>query len=109
MNRYQILCLKSERLDTFRNLIKRRKGQREDGFRHTRRLVSSLRVTSWHGECSYSIHTNDGEATYTGLPLVVHYIDDVLVYSQTWDEHVDDLRRVFQRLRESNLTPRPNK
>lgn len=44
-----------------------------------------------------------------GLPHVVHYIDDVLVYSQTWEEHMDDLRRVFQRLREAHLTARPSK
>ncbi|XP_072172659.1 uncharacterized protein [Diadema setosum] len=44
-----------------------------------------------------------------GLPHVVHYIDDVLVYSKTWEEHVDDLRRVFQRLREAHLTARPSK
>ena len=32
------------------------------------------------------------------------YIDDVAVYSTTWEEHVEHLRRVFTCLREANLT-----
>ena len=44
-----------------------------------------------------------------GLPRVVHYIDDILIYSSTWDEHVDDVRRLLTRLREAHLTARPTK
>lgn len=44
-----------------------------------------------------------------GLPNVVHYIDDILIYSPTWDEHVDDVRRVLERIREAHLTARPTK
>ena len=43
------------------------------------------------------------------LPRVVHYIDDVLIYSSSWEQHVDDVRRVLQVLREANLTARPSK
>ena len=44
-----------------------------------------------------------------GLPRVVHYIDDILIYSSSWDEHVDDVRRLMTRLREAHLTARPTK
>ena len=32
------------------------------------------------------------------------YIDDVIVYSQTWEEHFDIMRQLFQKLSEANLT-----
>ena len=32
------------------------------------------------------------------------YIDDVVVYSQTWDEHIGQIRRLFQKLAQANLT-----
>ena len=44
-----------------------------------------------------------------GLPRVVHYIDDFLIYSSTWDEHVDDVHRLLTRLREAHLSARPTK
>ena len=44
-----------------------------------------------------------------GIPHVVNYIDDILIYSSTWDEHIEDVRRVLTVLREANLTARPSK
>ena len=44
-----------------------------------------------------------------GLPHVLHYIDDILVFSSSWDDHIADVKRVFQRLREAHLTARPTK
>ncbi|XP_041477315.1 uncharacterized protein LOC121425354 [Lytechinus variegatus] len=44
-----------------------------------------------------------------GIPHVVNYIDDILIYSSTWNEHVDDVRRVLAALRDANLTARPTK
>ena len=41
-----------------------------------------------------------------GIPHVVHYIDDVLIHTETWEEHVETLRKVLQRLREVNLAAR---
>lgn len=44
-----------------------------------------------------------------GIGNVQHYIDDVLVATDTWQEHVDTLRRIFTRIRGANLTLKPNK
>lgn len=32
------------------------------------------------------------------------YIDDIVLYSDTWEQHVDRLRQLFERLRMANLT-----
>jgi hypothetical protein len=40
---------------------------------------------------------------------VYHYLDDVVVYSETFDQHLFHLREVFERLRRAGLTVRPDK
>lgn len=37
------------------------------------------------------------------------YIDDVIIYSRTWTEHLDHLQAVFQRLRQAGLTLKQEK
>lgn len=44
-----------------------------------------------------------------GIRDVVHYYDDVLVASETWEEHLESLRIVLQRLARAGLTARPTK
>ena len=43
------------------------------------------------------------------IPHVVTYIDDILVHTDTWEEHVETLSAVLSRLREANLAARPSK
>jgi transposase InsO family protein len=44
-----------------------------------------------------------------GLPNVESYIDDVLVHTKTWSEHLETLQELFQRIRNADLTVRPSK
>jgi len=37
------------------------------------------------------------------------YMDDIVIYSNTWDEHVGHIRRVLSRLEEAGLTANPSK
>ena len=44
-----------------------------------------------------------------GLANVTNYIDDILVYTETWEEHLEVLCQVFQRIKDANLHVRPSK
>ncbi|KAL3861557.1 hypothetical protein ACJMK2_007585 [Sinanodonta woodiana] len=44
-----------------------------------------------------------------GMNNVVSFVDDILVYTHTWEEHVRILVDLFERLRKANLTARPSK
>ena len=41
--------------------------------------------------------------------ILVLYLDDIVIFSKTWEEHVQRLRQVFQRLREAGLKLKPKK
>lgn len=43
------------------------------------------------------------------LPNVHHYFDDVIIATDTWPEHLNTLRQVFQRIQQANLTIKPSK
>src|ERR1043165_7273718 len=40
---------------------------------------------------------------------VIAYLDDILIFSETFDKHVDDIQAVFNRLRAANLRLHPQK
>lgn len=44
-----------------------------------------------------------------GLQGVDNYIDDILVHTTSWEEHMEKLRELLRRLRRANLTARPTK
>ena len=37
------------------------------------------------------------------------YLDDLVIYSSTWEEHLQQLCQVFQRLQKAGLTAKPKK
>ena len=44
-----------------------------------------------------------------GLPSIDNYIDDILVHTPSWENHLAVLREMFERLRSANLTAKPSK
>ena len=45
----------------------------------------------------------------SGLQFASVYLDDVIVYSETLEEHVNHLKAIFERLRKANLKLKPEK
>ena len=43
------------------------------------------------------------------LDNVVNYIDDILIYTQTWEGHLEKLKELMKRLKDANLTAKPSK
>ena len=44
-----------------------------------------------------------------GLKKTDNFIDDILIHSQTWDEHISSIRSLLERLRAVGLTAKPSK
>ena len=44
-----------------------------------------------------------------GLSQTDSFLDDILIHTVSFDDHLSELRSVFQRLREANLTAKPSK
>ena len=44
-----------------------------------------------------------------GIKNVHNYIDDILIHTKTWEEHLQRVKEVFTRLQKANLTARPTK
>ena len=58
-----------------------------------------------YGISSISEHFNRRmDEALRDLPRVHHIVDDILVASTSWQQHVEDVNRLFQRLRERRIT-----
>ena len=47
--------------------------------------------------------------TLEGMPGVGSYIDDIVIYSDSWEDHIKTLKELFGRLRKARITARPTK
>ncbi|XP_033758666.1 uncharacterized protein LOC117340982 [Pecten maximus] len=45
----------------------------------------------------------------SGMQHIDNFLDDILIFTKTWEEHVRVLRTLCERLRDANLTARPSK
>ena len=45
----------------------------------------------------------------SGMQGVANFVDDVIVYSATWDEHMFSLRELFNPVKKASLTIKPSK
>ena len=43
------------------------------------------------------------------LKFVASYFDDVLIFSETWNDHLEHIRETLETLRKANLTAKPSK
>ena len=44
-----------------------------------------------------------------GMPGIESYIDDIVIYSDSWEDHLRTLKELFGRLRKARITARPTK
>ena len=44
-----------------------------------------------------------------GMPGVGSYVDDIVIYSDSWEDHIRTLKELFGRLRKARITTRPTK
>ena len=44
-----------------------------------------------------------------GMPGVGSYVDDIVIYSDSWEGHIKTLKELFGRLRKARITARPTK
>ena len=60
-------------------------------------------------QCAPSIFTRLMRKLFSRIVNVVNYIDDILVHTSTWKDHIVTLNKVFHILQEANLSARPSK
>jgi hypothetical protein len=58
----------------------------------------------WVEECPCNIHEANGQylAPFT-KSFVVVYLDDIMIFNQTWEEHLHHIRQVLQTLWQHKL------
>ena len=44
-----------------------------------------------------------------GIEGVDTYIDDIIIYTETWDDHIRTIKEVLSRLSQANITVKPSK
>ena len=77
-------------------------------------------MPNWHllGLAVMPFGLNGAPATFQRMTDIVMqrlgrctavYLDDTIIYSETWEEHLRHIRETLQRLRDGNLTAKPSK
>lgn len=69
-------------------------------------LVLAFGLTN--GPATFSAGMNEDFGEFLDEFLII-YLDDLLIYSKTWEEHIMHVRKVLQRLRERMWYAKPEK
>ena len=60
-------------------------------------------------QCAPSVCTRLMRKLFSKISNVVNYIDDILIHTISWEDHLKTLENVFSILQEANLSDRPSK
>ena len=60
-------------------------------------------------QCAPSVCTRLMRKLFSKISNVVNYIDDILIHTISWEDHLKTLENVFSILQEANLSVRPSK
>lgn len=72
--------------------------------------TSTTKVHTFRGiKTASAVFTRLMRLLLQGMNHAVHYIDDVLVATNNWEEHLATLRELFERIRSAGLTIKPQK
>jgi hypothetical protein len=77
-------------------------------FRHGGKRYRFVRAT-WGFSNMSSAFQRVMEKVLHDMPFVAIYIDDIVISSDTLEEHIDHVKQVLQRLRDANLKPSTEK
>lgn len=79
----------------------------EKGFYHAQRVVPFFIHALWVGWGRNNIPKD--QILEPVKYFAVAYINDILIFSKTWEEHLIHIRKVLGELRKANLTVNPKK
>ncbi len=74
----------------------------------TKKLFQYCRMSMGLKTASTSF-THVMEIILEGLNFCIFYLDDVIVFSDTWEEHMEHIRIIFDRFRKANMKLDPKK
>jgi len=59
--------------------------------------------------CAPAVFSRMMSKLLQGIEGVENYLDDIIIFSQSWNDHLNTLTEVFRRLRDNGLTAKPSK
>ena len=81
----------------------------KDSIYHPKRTVSNKRNVIWSLWDTCNISANDVSSHQGMHKFASAYLDNLIVFSSTWEDHLTHLKAVLSRLQELGLTTKPSK
>ena len=71
--------------------------------------LMQFKVMPFGLQCAPAVFSRLMRKVLHGLVNVQNYIDDIIIHNSIWEDHLQNIKTVLQRLRESGITARPSK